>query len=1638
VTTPFNELLNQYRSAARSQREKGTYFERLTKIWLEHAPTQAGRYARVLTYADFAHERGESGTDTGIDLVAELADDPGRWCAIQCKFYAEGYRLQRADIDGFLAASARAPFARRLFVDTTGVNWTEHAETTFREQAIETQRIGLTELAESGIDWAAFSADGTVRPIAKKRPRPDQVEAIECVTEKLATADRGKLIMACGTGKTFTGLKIAEAMAGRGGRVLFLVPSLALMQQTVREWSIDSEAPLRSFAVCSDTQVGVRRAKDDTTDIDAHDLEIPATTNASVLAAKATTPDVARMTVIFSTYQSLPTIAVAQEKFGLPAFDLIICDEAHRTTGVTLSGEDESNFVRVHDANYIRGAKRLYMTATPRVYGEAVRQVARDEDAALVSMDDPALYGETLFTRSFGWAVQNNLLTDYKVIVLAINEADVAAGLQARLADDDSALVLDDATKLVGCYKALTKADFAGEANGSPRPMRRAIAFAKSIAASKTVAAEFGRVAADWRASLETVAPELAEEMPPLEVAVEHVDGGFNAKARDHLLSWLKADTGRDDECRILTNARCLSEGVDVPALDAVLFLHPRKSQIDVVQAVGRVMRRAPGKELGYVILPVGIPAGVAAEDALNSNEKYRVVWQILNALRSHDERLDATINKIDLGVDPGDRIEIIAVANELPTRAQNAGGGIGIGGEGGAGDTDPGDERPAAPGPAQDSLAFRFDEVSRAIMARIVKKCGTRTYWEEWAKDVAGIAQAQVTRIAAIVSAPDSTERAAFERFLAEIRDDLNDSITEAEAIEMLAQHLITRPVFEALFEGYDFAASNPVSRALESVLSVLDRHNLDREAEGLERFYASVRLRAAGIDGAAAKQKIVLELYDKFFKTAFPTLSKKLGIVYTPVEIVDFIIRSIDEALRDSFGQTLASEGVHIIDPFTGTGTFVTRLLQSGLIPPDQLARKYAHEIHANEIVLLAYYIAAINIEATFHELSGGDYQPFPGICLTDTFQLYERDDLIAEEFRDNSGRRTRQKALDIRVIIGNPPYSDGQETANDNAANVAYPHLDGRVRDTYAARSSARNKNGLYNSYIRAMRWASDRIGDRGIVSFVTNGGWVDGNSADGIRRCLQEEFAELYIFHLKGDARTSGEQRRREKDNVFGVGTRTPIAVWLFVKNPDADHHGRIHFHAVDDYLTREQKLAEVTRLGSMNGVATRQGWRLIEPDAHGDWLSQRDGSFAELMAMGDKDGKERVKLFASYSAGVKTQRDWWAFNPSRTALGANIGRMIDAYNAELMRFDAAHPNATRKEREDAIDRFVDTDSRKISWTRALKDMAVKGRPLAYNEAASTRSLYRPFTPQALYFDRALNEMVYKMPSIFPAAGCENQVICISGVGGKVAFGAIMADGVPSLHFADMGGSQCFPLWLYEPAAPDADLAPEETFGEGERRYRRRPGITPEALDAYRTALDDPALGHEAVFYYAYSLLHAPDYRARFADTLAKELPRLPVPTDRAVFDAFERAGRELADLHCGFETVEPFPVTLVQGDLRLINIPDPATFWRVDKMRFGGRQGDYDRSIIHYNHNLTLTGVPLEAYDYVVNGKSAIEWVMEWQGVRTDTASGITKDANAYAREEAGDPRYPFDLLARVIAISLRTREIVSSLPTWQA
>ncbi|MDE0696776.1 MAG: DEAD/DEAH box helicase family protein, partial [Boseongicola sp.] len=1384
----LRDLLQAYRAEARSEREKGDYFERLVRIYLTHDAIQRQFLSDVRPFPEWAKAQGWTGNDTGVDLVATLADGSGL-AAIQCKFQAEDHVIQKPDLDSFISAASNDRFTRLIIVDTTRKGFGPNARRTLDRLSKDWNRISLADLEASPIDWSRFLRTGDVSLAPAKELRDHQREALEAVVGKLAHADRGKLIMACGTGKTFTALRIAETMAGAGGRVLCMVPSLALMSQTVREWSNDASLDLAAFSACSDVKVG-RRVNADSLGINRHDLAFPATTDPARLAEAVHAASDDRMTVVFSTYHSIDVLSRAQKDHGLPEFDLAICDEAHRTTGVTLKGDDESAFVRIHSDDHVSARKRLYMTATPRIFGDAAKRKADDHDAELASMDDVSKFGKDLFHRGFGWAVENGLLTDYKVVVLEVDEALVAATTQNRLRDGPE-LTLDDATKIVGCYKALNTRDSSDVAH----PMKRALAFCQSIAKSRIIEDEFSAVVGDYLNS------ELVEDKRHLACEVRHVDGGFNATEREEMLDWLKAEA---EVCRILTNARVLSEGVDVPSLDAIMFMHPRKSQIDVVQAVGRVMRTAEGKKLGYVILPVAIPPNTKPEDALNENERYRVVWQILNALRAHDERLDARINQASLGEDISDKVQLVHMSSETElkavtavvdgfstsrTKAEATGAGIGS------------DLRPPPPAmrpPVQQT--FAFDEFTRAIMARIVEKCGTRDYWDSWAKDIAKIAQTHITRITAITETP-GPEREAFLAFLGELRDDLNPAVTEAEAIEMLAQHLITRPVFDALFRDNEFTARNPVSRAMETVLGQLHEHNLAKESESLERFYASVQRRAEGVKTAKGRQALISELYDRFFRNAFPLLTQRMGIVYTPVEVVDFIIHSVNDVLKEQFGQTLGSSGVHILDPFTGTGTFITRLLQSGLIAPDELEHKYCHEIHANEIVLLAYYIAAVNIETVYRELAQGDlacdapYHPFKGILLTDTFQMYEQErDMVANLLPDNSERRTRQKGTEIRVIVGNPPYSTGQKNENDNARNVEYPRLDAAIRDSYARHSQATNKNALYDSYIRAFRWASDRIGEAGAMAFVSGSAWIERAFADGMRKCLAEEFSDLHLFHLRGDIRKNmlSKGAAREGQNVFGSASMTGISIAVLVKNPKATGRGRIHFHDIGPDLTSGQKLGVIQELRSINGITSADGWRHIVPDESHDWLDQVDRSFLRFPVLGAKSGAEDG-LFANYSVGVKTNRDAWAYNSSRAKLAANIGRMMEFYNSEVDRWEAYGLPTD-------VNEFVNNDERRISWTGNLKAGLAQSKRLAFELGAIREAIYRPFQPQWQYFDRRFNERVYQMPRIFPEAGAENLAIHVSGVGARAGFSALMVDRLPDLHHLDSG--QCFPLWLYE--------------------------------------------------------------------------------------------------------------------------------------------------------------------------------------------------------------------------------------------
>jgi predicted helicase len=1200
-------------------------------------------------------------------------------------------------------------------------------------------------------------------------------------------------------------------------------------------------------------------------------------------------------------------------------------------------------------------------------------------------------------------------------MILTLSDQDVPPAVQKMFMNEASEMNTDDASKLIGCINALSK-QFLGDdqinREADPNPMRRAVAFCARIKDSKRITNTFNSAGDVYIDSLPKEGRELM-----VSTSSQHIDGSMSAPTRDDLLSWLKEDT-EDNECRILTNVRCLSEGVDVPSLDAVLFLSARNSQVDVVQSVGRVMRKSPGtgKKYGYIIIPVVVPSDIEPEAALNDNERFRVVWTVLNALRAHDDRFEATVNKIDLNKKRPSQINVIGTQY-----AYDADGNAVL------------KTKDSATGDANSQfsqqLALQFEQYQSVVFARMVNKVGDRGYWEQWAKDVAQIAERQTERIRYLIS-EKKDQRVAFDNFLGGLQKNINPSIVEEQAVEMLAQHIITKPIFEALFEGYSFVKSNAVSTAMQGMMDALEGDTIADESETLQKFYDSVRKRAEGIDNAEGKQRIIIELYDKFFKTAFPKMVEQLGIVYTPVEVVDFIIHSVNDVLKKEFGRSISDENVHVLDPFTGTGTFITRLLQSGLIEGKDLARKYQDELHANEIVLLAYYIAAVNIENAYHDLQGQetDYEPFEGIVLTDTFQLGETDEsekLFSEMFPQNSARVERQKKAPLRVIMGNPPYSVGQKSANDNAQNQKYEKLDSRIAATYATATNATNKNSLYDSYIKAFRWSTDRLDPvhGGVIAFVSNGAWLDGNSADGFRKVIEKEFSSIWVFNLRGNQRTSGELSRREGGKIFGSGSRTPISVTFLVKNPKSKaEKATIHYHDIGDYLSQGDKLSIIKKFKSLGNSA--MNWKTLEPNEHGDWVNERNEVFETFLPLGDKSDKSGSSFFKPiYSRGLATARDAYCYNSSASSLESTIMNFVAYYNEQRIGFHAA----LKENNKLKIGNYLDFDTTKVTWNRGLKNDLSRNNQIEFSGDSINQGLYRPFFKQHVYFARELNDMVYQLPKVFPINTSKNLSICISAPGGSKIFTAVLSDSIPDLHLN--GDTQCFPLYHYE----ENSKSNQTLFsGQSKEKYTRKDGITDFILTRARKQYGKN-VEKEDIFYYVYGLLHSPDYRTAFANDLKKMLPRLPLVDDVRDFWKFSKAGRALADLHLNYETVAPHPEVQVSGG--------DSGLYTVQKMRFAKMDGEVrgkkkkvdDKSIIYYNSKITLSQIPAKAYAYIVNGKSAIEWIMERYQVKTDKKSGIKNDPNDWSKE-VGNERYILDLLLSIVNVSVQTVDVVDGLP----
>ena len=1672
VNLTVEEVFDRIVSESVNTSDQGTAWERAVKFFFENDPAYADRFDGVWMWADAPTNPGKH--DTGIDLVARERETGDYW-AIQAKCFTSN-AVSRADVDSFFAEAGMGSTYAYCVLADTAQRLTKNLDDYIREHD-NVIRLGLDDIRRSNLPWQIFYASGfhlsceEVRQERKRlihEPRPHQRAAIDAVKAELAEADRTTLVMACGTGKTLTALRLAEEMVP-SGTVLFLAPSISLVAQSMRDWAEQVRDKINPYVVCSDPKASNLGKGDPAEVAESYGtlsmVPYPATTNPGLLADHFK-QDPGALNVVFSTYQSIDVIHEAQEA-GLPAFDLVICDEAHRTTG-RMHGEDgkadESAFVRVHDNQWIAAAKRLYMTATPRVYQtkqddkQLPGVAARVSDGLVASMDDPEVYGRICHRLSFGAAVDQGLLTDYKIVVMRVDQSMMPVSVQRLVANSSGEIDMPDAARFIGVWKALFDRSHAGEtsagamdlgeaaqtaASDDHRVLHHAIAFAANIAASDHLSKQFQNVVDAYLQGFEGPdKPDLGATAQSVRVEVQHVDGTMSSPERAAKLDWL-AGNGGEDQCRVLSNARCLAEGIDVPSLDAVIYLSKRRSRVDIIQSVGRVMRTSPGKRYGYIVIPIFVAEGEDPSTALKSSREFGRIWDIVSALRSHDERLDAKINAASLGDDtPLDEIvEFDVLDPERLNRPKN----VPMGAKHSIGEDAHDDEHDIVPAkkikggaddPGQAKFLLEDEEMAAAIRAQIVRKCGTKIYWNEWAGDVGRVTRARTEQIAKLVAGGGEAQD-AFNGFLQGLRDTLNPDYGAERAIDVLAQHEVTKPIFDALFNQDQVRDHNPIVAGIDRALTALYDAGLPSSLESpeLSDLYSQVRVIAKQVESDAAKQNLIKELYNDFFAAAFKDTADELGIVYTPVEVVDAQLHMVQRALQREFSQSLGEPGVHVLDGFAGTGTYLCRLIEDRtLISDEELPYKYAHDLHSNEIVPLAATIMDINIEQAYHARMGGAYVPFEGALLCDTFQLGEEDNVIDRGvFLENSERIEEQVRTPITVIVGNPPYRAGDKDNTGNQ-NAKYKTLDGRIAESYAAKSTARLKTALYDHYIRAFRWASDRIEDAGIVCFVSNGGWLTGEAGAGVRRCFCDEFNSIYVYNLRGNQRTQGEESRREGGKIFDSGSRATIAITLLVKNPDSKEHGVIRYRDIGDYLNRQQKL-DILK-GAIGGDPK---WTVLNPDRHGDWLDQRDDSWYEFAPMGINKRKSPLGMFDIWSNGLKTQRDSWAWGYSRNQVKSDMVRLVNAINEVSLTLEDDHE--------------IPRDETRFNWTRRIEDYVKRGIEIEYDQNAMTLGLYRPFCKQWVYYNWEMNEMTFQQPRLFPLAGGERAKGLSSnpnaasltltstkedrgGKGGEMTFqqmfphcqnliidvgerGVLMSGILPDLELVHHG--QCFPLYYYD---EPAEAGEGSLFSSTELTCRD--AITDEALAVFQEAYDDPSITKEDIFFYVYGILHSKEYRKRFANNLKKELPRIPLAAD---FRAFRDAGTQLAELHVNYEQVEPWP--------DLVEVGDSSNPGRTEKMAWGKvRNRETNKLEKDFTHltvaeNLTIEGIPERAQDYVVNGKSALAWLVDRYQVKTDKKSGIVNDPNLYAPD---NPRYIVDLVESVVTVSMRTLDIVEALP----
>ncbi|GAA7502322.1 DEAD/DEAH box helicase family protein [Helicobacter pylori] len=1278
------KLIKEKLQAIPNNAVKGSLFEKVCKRFLKEHDS-ANEYESIDLWSDW--ELNQKERDRGIDMVVTTTSK--EYIAVQCKFHQNS--ISYNDISPFLtqllSGVGEVRFKKGIIISTS--NLTSEAIKAIEQIRSTGMGIDIDEITEedfiySRIDWEKFDPTKTEDEIPlcdKKKPRAHQQEAINATKEYFSNPKnaRGKLIMACGTGKTYTSLKIMEALDPK--ITLFLAPSIALLSQTFREYAQEKSDPFYASIVCSDDKVGKgkkNKSDDGIDDINFSELPLkPSTRLEDILSVYQKAQKENKRFIIFSTYQSALRIQEAQ-RMGLGGIDLIICDEAHRTVGAMYSTnerDDKNAFTLCHSDGNIKAKKRLYMTATPKVYSESSKAKAKESDNVIYSMDDAETFGEEIYTLNFERAIALDLLTDYKVIILAVRSENLSgvtnsvnkkiSQLEAKGTKLDKKLINNEfVCKIVGTHKGLAKQDLIvldGENKEDHNlqnqydtaPSQRAINFCKSINTSKNIKDSFETI-------MECYDEELKKKsFKNLQISIDHVDGTMNCKERLDKLENLNAF--EPNTCKVLSNARCLSEGVDVPALDSVIFFDGKSAMVDIIQAVGRVMRKAKRKKRGYIILPIALEESeIQNLDEAVKNTNFQNIWKVLKALRSHDSSLvdEATFKeKIKIfGSDDASNPDDEEWLQKDKTQHQND------------------------PKQAQKTLfdAILLQDLANAVYNVMPTKLGDRNYWENFAKKTGNIAKTLNNRLKELFGKNPEF----FHSFLDSLRGNIHQNIKEDEALDMITSHIITKPIFDALFGDN---IKNPIAKALDKMVLKLSDLGLEGETKDLKNLYESVKTEATHAKSQKSQQELIKNLYNTFFKEAFKKQSEKLGIVYTPIEVVDFILRATNGILKKHFNTDFNDQSITIFDPFTGTGSFIARLLskENALISDEALKEKFQKNLFAFDIVLLSYYIALINITQAAQNRDDS-LKNFKNIALTDSLDIYEEKNdkgvfKFFEDLKENKDIKDTLADQNIRVIIGNPPYSAGAKSQNDNNQNLSHEKLEKLVYEKYGKNSSSRaSGNTTRDTLIQSIYLSSELLKDKGVIGFVVNGSFIDSKSGDGFRKCVAKDFSHLYVLNLRGNARTSGEERKKEGDGIFDSGSRATIAIIFFVKDSSTPNN-TIFYYEVEDYLKREEKLHRLANFTDLDAIAFEK----ITPNNKGDWINQRNDDFEKLIALKRDKKLNNDSVFDINSLGVVTGRDPWVYNFSPNALMCSVQKCIDTYNADLKRFNEVFREAFKQ-------------------------------------------------------------------------------------------------------------------------------------------------------------------------------------------------------------------------------------------------------------------------------------------------------------------------------------------------------------------